>query len=98
MRFLVQVCLGILRHQEYRRNFLASLIISALLLLFLGSTWLSGWLSARPFLFILFWFACVWFTATSFLLAAYDMLVVRKAARAEEKRLRQEVLAQHQQN
>lgn len=93
MRFLLQVCLGIIRDQTQRRHVLSILVVAALVMLFLGSTFLAVWLMAHGVCFLLFWFACIWLTILTFLLAAYDLLVVRKVAREERRRLRKQIFS-----
>ena len=93
MRFLLQICLGLVRDQTQRRHALSILVTAALLMLFLGSTFLSSWLMTRPFWFFIFWFACMWLTVLTFLMAGYDLLVVRKAAREEQRLLRKEIFS-----
>ena len=67
-------------------------MLTALVMLFLGATFLDGWLREHPALFILYWLACAWATMTGLLLALYDMLMVRVAARREQRRLAAEHL------
>ncbi len=94
MRFLFQVCLGLVRDQTQRRHALSILVVAALVMLFIGSTFLSQWLMTHVVCFFIFWFACMWLTLLIFLMAAYDILVVRKAAREAERRLRKQILSQ----
>ena len=70
------------------------LILAAAVILFFGSTLLSSWLIARPFLFLLYWGGCAWFTMTAVLLAVFDMCNLRVRARAWKKRLRGEVFGE----
>ena len=67
-------------------------MLSALVMLFLGATFLDGWLREHPSLFILYWLACAWATMTGLLLALFDMLMIRGAARKEQRRLAEEHL------
>lgn len=93
MRFLLQVCLGIIRDQTQRRHTLSILVVVALVMLFLGSTFLATWLMAHVVWFFLFWAVCMWLTILTFLIAAYDLLVVRKAGREEQRRLRKQIFS-----
>lgn len=68
-------------------------MLAALLMLFVGATVLDGWLREHPWLFLGFWAACAWITFFSMLLAFFDMLLVRAAARRERRRLERDVLA-----
>ena len=69
-------------------------MLAALVMLFLGATFLDGWLREHPVLFVFYWFACAWATLTAVLLALYDMLAIRTASQRERQRLAAEILAQ----
>jgi hypothetical protein len=88
--FAVHAARGVIRDQKMRRNTMFILLLLALILLFSGSTFLQTMLNPRehPFGFILFWFACVWLTFTAFLLAIFDILLVRAQRRKVERILR----------
>lgn len=85
--FAMHSARGLIRDQKTRRNTMFVLLLVALLLLFSGSTFLQTFLSPRehPGWFILFWFVCIWLTFTAFLLAIFDILLVRAQARKVEK-------------
>ena len=68
-------------------------MLGALVMLFLGATFLDGWLREHPILFVLYWFACAWATLTAMLLAFYDIIAIRAATRREKRRLSAEILA-----
>ncbi len=88
--FALHAARGLIRDQKVRRNTMFVLLLAALLLLFSGSTFLQTLLSPRehPVAFILFWFVCIWLTFTAFLLAIFDILLVRAQRRNVEKMLR----------
>ena len=88
--FALHAARGVIRDQKMRRNTMFVLLLVALILLFLGSTFLQGMLNPRehPVGFILFWFVCIWLTFTAFLLAIFDILLVRAQRRKVEKILR----------
>ncbi len=69
-----------------------ALLILAMLLLFGGVTFLAPMLNPKEHLVaaLLFWIACVWLTLTALLLALFDLVSVRRTARREELRLRQQ--------
>ena len=54
-------------------------VIVALVMLFLGSTFLAPVLDpkVRPGWFIFYWAVCAWVTVTAVLLAVFDLLLVR---------------------
>ncbi len=89
--FVAHATRGIIRDQNTRRWTMFGTLLVALLLLFVGSTFLYSILHAHPVWFILFWFFVAWLTLTAFLLALLDMLVVRAQARHAEKILRSSV-------
>lgn len=93
--FVIQVSKGILRDRQVRRTVLFWLVAAALGLLGVGAVVLDGYLSQHVVLFLLYWGACLWLTATSLLLALYDLLAVRTEARAERQRLTKRVLGEN---
>ncbi len=70
-------------------------MLSALVMLFFGATFLDGWLREHPVLFLFYWLACAWATLTAVLLALYDLLVIRAEVRRERRRLAAEILAKN---
>ncbi len=68
------------------------LVLGALALLLAGSTILDGTLRSHPWWFLAFWGACAWLTLTAMLLAIWDLLCLRIAARAAERILSRQVL------
>src|SRR2546426_1218043 len=91
--FATHAARGVIRDQKLRRNTMFVLLLIALLLLFLGSTFLRSILNPRehPGWFIFFWFVCIWLTFTAFLLAIFDILIVRVQSRKLKKILRVEL-------
>ena len=69
-----------------------ALLILAMVLLFCGTTFLAPLLNPREHLVaaLVFWIACVWLTLTALLLALFDLVSVRRAARREDLKLRQQ--------
>lgn len=89
--FAVHATRGIIRDQTTRRKTMFVLLIVALILLFLGSTFLAPLLNPREHLgwALTFWIVCVWLTLTALLLALFDLLALRTAGRAAERALQQ---------
>ena len=87
--FATHATRGILRDRETRRQVMFWTVLVAVVMLFLGATFLAPWLDphARPGWFILYWLACAWITVTAVLLAIFDLLVVRVQAREQKRRL-----------
>ncbi len=67
-------------------------MLGALIWLFLGATFFDAWLRARPLLFLIYWAACGWVTLLAFLLAVFDVLMIRAATHRERRRLAAEFL------
>jgi hypothetical protein len=87
LKHIRSLTLGILRDSPVRRVAMTATVLAAAAMLFAGATFLASWLAERPYIFLLFWFACAWLTLTSLLLALYDILVLRKLGREERRDL-----------
>jgi hypothetical protein len=92
LRFIIHLTRGLIREQRTRRSVMFFGMLGTLVWLFLGATVLDAWLRERPFLFVLYWLACAWVTLLVVLLALFDLLMVRAAARRERRRIAQEIL------
>lgn len=77
----------LIRDQTMRRQTMFYVVLFALLLLFSGSSFLADDLRHHPITFLFYWAACASLTILSVLLAVFDLLVVRAAARVARKRL-----------
>jgi uncharacterized YccA/Bax inhibitor family protein len=88
--FAAHATRGLIRDTRARRKILMVVISGALLLMVAGSTFLENALNPREHAtaFIIFWIACAWLTALSILLALFDLLMVRREARAERRQRR----------
>jgi membrane protein implicated in regulation of membrane protease activity len=91
--FVVHATKGVIRDQRTRRKAIALLLALAVLLLLLGGTVLAPWLNPREHLLgaLIFWLACIWLTLTATLLAIFDLLAVRLAAKRVERALREQI-------
>ena len=91
--FVVHATRGLIRDPNARRKTMFTMVLVALMLLFSGSTFLQSALNPRehPVWFILFWLICAWLALTAMLLAIFDMLMVRAAARKAERILRSQL-------
>lgn len=87
--FVIHATRGVVRDQIVRRKAMFVLLSIALVLLCCGSTFLAPFLNPRQHLgwALFFWIVCIWLTLTALLLALYDLLIVRRAARVEERQL-----------
>src|SRR6266536_5930676 len=91
--FVIHATRGLIRDPNTRRKMMFVVVLVALALLFSGSTFLQSALNPRdhPVWFVLFWLICAWLALTVMLLAIFDMLVVRAAARKAERILRSQL-------
>jgi len=91
LRTILLVTRGILLDPRTRRWAMFFLLLAALAMVFAGSTFLSGSLSTLSN-FVVYWGVCMWLTVAALLLALWDMLLVRAAARRERRRLEKQML------
>ncbi len=68
-------------------------LIVALVMLFFGSMFFR-WLREYPLLFLIYWGACAWITLLAMLLAIFDLLLVRAAAKRARRKLEAEYLGE----
>jgi hypothetical protein len=93
--FVVHAARGVIRDQRTRRKAIVVLLALAVLMLLAGFTVFQSVLNPRehPWFVILFWIVCVWLTFTAFLLAIFDLLMVRAEARKAQRALREKLEA-----
>lgn len=91
--FVIHATRGVIRDQTTRRKAMLFLLALAVLLLILGGTVLAPWLNPREHLVgaLVFWLGCVWLTLTALLLAIFDLVAVRLAAKRAERALREQL-------
>jgi pilus assembly protein TadC len=92
VKFIIQISRGILRDQRMRRSTMFYVMLIALVMLFAGSALIDHWLRENVWLFLLWWGLCAWLTLLAVLLALFDLLLVRTAARRERRRLANQLL------
>jgi hypothetical protein len=90
--FAVHATRGLVRDQQTRRVTMLILVIVALVMLFLGATFLTPALNPRlrPGWFLFYWAVCAWVTVTAALLALFDLVLVRAQARKERRGVKSE--------
>jgi len=93
LSFAIHSARGVIRDQSTRRRVMFTTLVMAMLMLFFGTTFLQTLLSPRehPGWFILFWVACAWLTLTAFLLALFDLLMMRAQDRTARKIFREKL-------
>jgi hypothetical protein len=89
-KFILALTIGVIRDPRTRRLTMFYSLLVALVLLFLGATFLDVPLRRHIWIFGGYWIACAWLTITAVLLAFYDMVAIRAAARQERRRLEAE--------
>lgn len=91
--FAAHATRGLVRDQNTRRKTMFVIVLLAVVMLFVGATFLSPGLDPRLRLgwFIFYWLACAWITMTAVLLAIFDLLLVRAQAREEKRSLAQQI-------
>jgi len=82
---------GIILDPRTRRWAMFILLLAALCMLFAGSTFLSGSI-VMPWGFIAYWGVCAWLTFGALLLALWDLLLLRAAARRERRKLEKQFI------
>ena len=83
---------GILRDTRLRRNVMLWVMMVAMVMLVLGSWLMSdAWARKHVGIYFLYWAVCGWITLTGLLLAVFDMLVIRAAARAMRRRIEEDI-------
>ena len=87
--FSTHAARGLVRDQTMRRKAMFWTVLVAVGMLFLGATFLAPVLNSpeNRAWFVLYWLACAWVTITVFLLAIFDLLMVRAEARATRREL-----------
>jgi hypothetical protein len=81
---------GIILDPRGRRWTMFILIVAALLMVFAGSTFLSS-IIVTPWSFIVYWGVCAWLTLAAMLLAVWDIIMVRVAARRQRRELEKQI-------
>jgi hypothetical protein len=93
LKLVLQLTKGIIRDQKARRIAMFYIMLAALVMLFLGSVFLSDrWAREHVWLFIGYWFVCAWLTLSAMLLAVLDVLIIHAATRAHRRKIEAEFL------
>jgi VIT1/CCC1 family predicted Fe2+/Mn2+ transporter len=91
MKLIIQLTKAVIHDQHARRTMMFVVLCMALVALFAWTTFLSGWLSENPFMFLGYWASCTWLTFAAVLLAIFDMVAMRAQLRREKRRLKEEI-------
>ena len=87
LKLVLGISKALVRDQTMRRQTMFYVVLMALLMLFCGSTIFADGLRQKPITFFFYWAACGWLTILSVLMAIFDILIIRAAARAARRRL-----------
>lgn len=91
LRLILLVTRGILLDPRGRRRAMFYLLLGALGMVLAGSTFAAPAL-ADPVKLLVFWGVCAWLTFAALLLAIWDMLLLRIAARKARRELEKQML------
>jgi hypothetical protein len=91
LRTIILVTRGIILDPRTRRWAMFIMLLAAVVMIFADSTFLAGEFST-PLSFIIYWGICGWLTLGALLLALWDLILVRIAARKERIRLEKQML------
>ena len=94
IEFVLLIAKGLIRSQDTRRQIMFYALVVAMLLLLAGGTFLQGWLRETVWLLVAWWSACGALTLFAALLAIFDLLVLRLAARRLRRELENAALAE----
>jgi hypothetical protein len=72
---------------QRRRWFGTFFLILAGGLLVWGLTFLGPTLVRNPLVFLIYWFSCFLFTGLALIIAAYDMMIIRRRTREEQRQM-----------
>lgn len=72
--------------------------LGSVLMLFVGSVLIDSTLRSHLIAFVIWWAACAWLMLTSLLLAVFDMLAIRMAARRERRELARRIFKENHPN
>ena len=86
LRTIILVTRGILINPRARRWAMFICISAAMVMLFAGATFLQSAIST-PMAFLIYWGICSWLTLAALLLALWDILLLRTAARRQRREL-----------
>ena len=91
-RIILLLTKGIIRDLRLRRLMMFWVMMTAMIMLFVGSVWMSDqWAREHPWLYLFYWLLCAWLTLLGMMLALMDILVLRATQRAAREVLEQQI-------
>lgn len=94
-RSILQLTRAFIRDQRLRRSMMFYTSLGSVLMLFVGAVVIDGALREKPVAFVIWWAVCAWLMLTSLLLALFDMLAIRAAARRERRNLARQIFKEN---
>jgi len=94
VKFILAYSLGLIRDSHARRQSMFYTTLGSVMLLFIGAVLIDRVLREHPLWFVAWWGLCAWLMVASLLLALFDILMIRSAARKARRDLARKVLAQ----
>jgi hypothetical protein len=91
-KLVIQISKGLIRDMRTRRWTMFYALVAAMFMLFAGAVLIDRWLREHVLFLLFWWAACAWLTLLAVLLAFFDMLMIRAAARQERKRLERDLV------
>ncbi len=88
--FCIAVSIGILQNQWQRRRMLFILLLGCLSMLGAGTFLLWKYFTTHPLAFAIYWLVCVFLLVCVILLAVYDLLIVMRRGREEQRAARKQ--------
>ncbi len=86
IRLAVDIATGIAFDQRTRRRAMFVLTLTALVILFVGTTFLWPVFPAHPLFFAIYWLVCAWITVCVMLLSIYDLIAVARTNRRDRRK------------
>jgi len=90
LRTILLMTRGIILDPRTRRWAMFILILVALVMVFVGTTFLVPYITT-PWSFIAYWGVCAWLTFAAMLLAVWDIILVRVAARRQRREIEKQI-------
>jgi hypothetical protein len=94
-RSILQLTRAFIREQRLRRSMMFYTSLGSVLMLFVGAVVIDGTLREKPVVFVIWWAVCAWLMLTSLLLALFDMLAIRAAARRARRDLARQIFKEN---
>ena len=88
---IIQLTRAFIRDPRIRRSLMFYVSLGSVLMVFVGAVLIDDFLRKNPIGFVIWWAVCAWLMVTSLLLAVFDILAIRAAARRERRELARQI-------